>query len=318
MRSTVRAVHSGTARPGSSRATSSPSSAGPCPSTSWTTRTRQTSSTRAPTVRGRPGDRRGPRGSAGRRHARCPIPEDAWGNAAIPGFGIGRPVREPELDEAANRPAARDARRRRPLPPDVRDRGRTRSILAAAPDAPLVDRHGRTVGRGRVAAAPVPRRAAGRDPRDRVGDGARGHARRRARRDAADAVIAALFAVGLLAVVVGVPRPCRPTTPSLPCGCRIDKAWANIDVALKQRFDQLPNLVEAVRGVMAWEQEVLTEVTAARAAYSPLRPIPEQAATSAATTPPFGRCSRSSSTTRRSDRPRTSWRYRRRSSGSRA
>ena len=30
-------------------------------------------------------------------------PEDAWGNAAIPGFGIGRPVRTPELDPAAQR-----------------------------------------------------------------------------------------------------------------------------------------------------------------------------------------------------------------------
>ena len=32
-------------------------------------------------------------------------PEDAWGNAAIPGFGIGRPTRAPELDPAAHRPA---------------------------------------------------------------------------------------------------------------------------------------------------------------------------------------------------------------------
>jgi hypothetical protein len=30
-------------------------------------------------------------------------PEDAWGNAAIPGFGIGRPVTTPELDPAATR-----------------------------------------------------------------------------------------------------------------------------------------------------------------------------------------------------------------------
>jgi len=29
-------------------------------------------------------------------------PEDAWGNAAIPGFGIGRPVTTPTLDPAAN------------------------------------------------------------------------------------------------------------------------------------------------------------------------------------------------------------------------
>ncbi len=28
-------------------------------------------------------------------------PEEAWGNAAIPGFGIGEPTREPELDPAA-------------------------------------------------------------------------------------------------------------------------------------------------------------------------------------------------------------------------
>ena len=32
-------------------------------------------------------------------------PALAWGNAAIPGFGIGSPVREPALDPAAHRPA---------------------------------------------------------------------------------------------------------------------------------------------------------------------------------------------------------------------
>lgn len=31
-------------------------------------------------------------------------PEEAWGNAAIPGFGIGRPTREPELDPDADAP----------------------------------------------------------------------------------------------------------------------------------------------------------------------------------------------------------------------
>jgi hypothetical protein len=35
--------------------------------------------------------------------------EEAWGNAAIPGFGIGRPVREPELDSAATVPDLADA-----------------------------------------------------------------------------------------------------------------------------------------------------------------------------------------------------------------
>ena len=62
-----------------------------------------------------------------------------------------------------------------------------------------------------------------------------------------------------------------------------DRGWANIDVALKQRHDELPSLVAAVRGVMSFEQDVLEEVTRQRAAYQPEAPIPEQAATSVAT-----------------------------------
>ena len=76
----------------------------------------------------------------------------------------------------------------------------------------------------------------------------------------------------------------RRTTRSSRLACRIDKAWANIDVALKQRFDQLPNLVEAVRGVMTFERDVLTEVDRGpgRLLARP-QPIPDQAATSDAT-----------------------------------
>jgi len=36
-------------------------------------------------------------------------PEEAWGNAAIPGFGIGRPTRPPELDPEAAQPEVGDA-----------------------------------------------------------------------------------------------------------------------------------------------------------------------------------------------------------------
>ena len=35
-------------------------------------------------------------------------PEEAWGNAAIPGFGIGAPTLEPELDPRASQPAVPD------------------------------------------------------------------------------------------------------------------------------------------------------------------------------------------------------------------
>jgi LemA protein len=44
----------------------------------------------------------------------------------------------------------------------------------------------------------------------------------------------------------------------------IGKAWANIDVLLKQRHDEVPNLVAVVQGVKEFEQKVLTQVTEAR------------------------------------------------------
>lgn len=84
--------------------------------------------------------------AAGRLHD---DPADAWGNAAIPGFGVGRPVREPELHEDAHEPAlagTADAERYArtfEIAPDS-------LVIAAAPDVPLV-----------VAAGP-PEAAAGR------------------------------------------------------------------------------------------------------------------------------------------------------------
>jgi LemA protein len=93
---------------------------------------------------------------------------------------------------------------------------------------------------------------------------------------------AAVFAVLVLVVVVGF-IVLTSYNAVVALRQRIDKAWANIDVVLKQRHDQLPNLVAAVRGLMAFERDTLTRVTEARAAYSPTAPIPDQAATSEAT-----------------------------------
>jgi len=95
--------------------------------------------------------------------------------------------------------------------------------------------------------------------------------------------VAAGFAVGLLGLIV-VFFLVVIYNDVVALERRIDKAWANIEVVLQQRHDQLPALVDAVRGLMAFERDVLTAVTRARAAWSPEAPIPAQAATAAETT----------------------------------
>jgi LemA protein len=47
---------------------------------------------------------------------------------------------------------------------------------------------------------------------------------------------------------------------------QVDNSWSQIDVQLKRRHDLIPNLVEAVKDYMQYEQETLTNVTQARAA----------------------------------------------------
>lgn len=94
---------------------------------------------------------------------------------------------------------------------------------------------------------------------------------------------AALFAVLLVLVVAGFIGVVIYNAV-VGLRTRIDKAWGNVEVVLRQRHDQLPALVDAVRDVMAFEQEVLAEVTRQRSRYAPDAPIPEQGAVAAATT----------------------------------
>ena len=94
--------------------------------------------------------------------------------------------------------------------------------------------------------------------------------------------LAALFAVAVVLAVVGF-IVLASYNAVVALRQRSEKAWSNIGVVLKQRHDQLPNLVAAVRDLMAYERDVLTRVTELRAAYQPAAPIPDQAATSEAT-----------------------------------
>ena len=45
---------------------------------------------------------------------------------------------------------------------------------------------------------------------------------------------------------------------------QVDQAWSNIDVLLKQRHDELPKLIDAVKGYMTHERTLLEDVTALR------------------------------------------------------
>jgi LemA protein len=64
-------------------------------------------------------------------------------------------------------------------------------------------------------------------------------------------VVAGLYGVGLYNHLVSVKHA-------------VAKAWANIDVLLKQRHDELPKLVEVCKQYKQFEQETLQKVIAAR------------------------------------------------------
>ena len=62
----------------------------------------------------------------------------------------------------------------------------------------------------------------------------------------------------------------------------VDEAWNQISVQLKRRHDLIPNLVNAVKGYMDFEQETLTRVVEARtAAVSATERGPDNAAQAA-------------------------------------
>ena len=64
-------------------------------------------------------------------------------------------------------------------------------------------------------------------------------------------------------------------------------AWSQIDVQLKRRHDLIPNLVQAVKDAMGYEQETLTRIVQARnnavAASGPAQAGPAEAALTQAT-----------------------------------
>ncbi|PAU89486.1 LemA family protein [Pseudomonas sp. WN033] len=76
-------------------------------------------------------------------------------------------------------------------------------------------------------------------------------------------IIAVLVVAGLYAIVL--------YNQLVSIKHAVSQAWANIDVLLRQRHEELPKLVEACRRYMQHEQETLERVVAARGAVAQAR-----------------------------------------------
>jgi len=61
---------------------------------------------------------------------------------------------------------------------------------------------------------------------------------------------------------------------------RVRNSWSQVDVVLKNRFDLIPNLVEAVSGYSAYESDTLSRMTEMRTKYASANTMDEKAAVS--------------------------------------
>ncbi len=74
-------------------------------------------------------------------------------------------------------------------------------------------------------------------------------------------LVIAIVVVGLIVYFVGVHNNLVALKND------IDRSFADIDVILKQRHDELPKLVDTCKGYMQYEQKTLQAVTDARTSY---------------------------------------------------
>lgn len=92
--------------------------------------------------------------------------------------------------------------------------------------------------------------------------------------------VSLLVFLGIVAVVLIYGVTIYNRLVSLKHG--VDKAWANIDVLLKQRHDELPKLVEVCKQYKQFEQETLQRVIEARSRVQAARETQDIAALGAA------------------------------------
>ncbi|HJX05281.1 MAG TPA: LemA family protein [Candidatus Nanoarchaeia archaeon] len=86
------------------------------------------------------------------------------------------------------------------------------------------------------------------------------------------AVLVILFVIGIIGFFVSI------YNSLIRLKNDIKKAWANIDVLLKQRTDELPKLIATVKGYMKHERETLEALTRARTDFMNAKTFKEKAA----------------------------------------
>jgi LemA protein len=57
---------------------------------------------------------------------------------------------------------------------------------------------------------------------------------------------------------------------------QLERAWSNIDVVLKQRFDEIPQLIQVIEQYAGYESELLKNLADSRTRYGMARNVPEK------------------------------------------
>jgi LemA protein len=57
---------------------------------------------------------------------------------------------------------------------------------------------------------------------------------------------------------------------------QLERAWSNIDVVLKQRFEEIPQLIQIIEQYTSYEGSVIKHLVEARANYGSARSVPEK------------------------------------------
>lgn len=73
--------------------------------------------------------------------------------------------------------------------------------------------------------------------------------------------ILGLVIAGLVAYGVGI------YNQLIQLAVNVDKSWANIDVLLKQRYDEIPKLIKVCEGYMQYEKTTFEKITQARTRF---------------------------------------------------